>query len=210
MVLFFVLAAVLAYFAAKGVSLFLEKPAHKKTLLVVSKERLPKGGALASKKLELTEWSGEKFPKGYFENVEALVGRVTARSIDAREPILEHMLVAVKPMAESGMSGRIPPGHMALTLRVDEVSGLSGSMAPGDLVDVIASSVLPQDRTQRIARLLLEGVRVHSVAKEGEGAVKAVTLLVRPEGAKALAVSGGAGPESCCPKPGSGYESTKP
>jgi len=189
MVVFMVLAVVLAYFVAKSVSLFIEKPVRKKPLVVVSRERLGEGEALAPEELKLTEWSGEKLPAGSFGNVKALVGRVAARSIDAGEPILESMLVAAEYVAESGMSGKVPVGYRALTLRVDEVSGLSGNVAPGDLVDVIASSTLAQDRTQRIARLLFESVRVHSVAEKSPGEVRAVTLILDPEEAKALAAS---------------------
>ncbi len=189
---FIVLAVVLAYLAAKGVSRYLEKPVDTKTILVVSKEPVAMGEALTPEKLKLTEWSDNRPPPGYFKSVEEVSGRVAAQSIDENVPILESMLLALKPESRWGLSESIPSGHRAITLAVDGASALSGGIASGDWVDVIASSALPRDSSHRIARVLVKAARVHSISERGEGRTKAVTLVVRTDEAKALAASDGA------------------
>ena len=191
-VVFFLPAALLAFLVAGLVSSRLHKPVVEKTRVVVAKAPLLRGQVLTPDKLELIEWPDPSPPDGYFGSVETLTGRIAADSISEKDPILESVLIHTRPESEWGLSEKVPEGYMAFTLAVDEISGLSGSIAPGDLVDVIATNPLPNDRSQRIARLLLQGARVYSVSGHRDGRIRAVTLILRPSEANILSASAGA------------------
>ena len=101
---------------------------------------------------------------------------------------------------------RIPPGLRAVSIPVDEVTGVSREITPGDMVDVIVVSPAPDNKNGNIARLLLEAVEVLASAQEnlgiGNEEVMAssrqarkwvVTLLLSPENAALVAAADASG-----------------
>jgi pilus assembly protein CpaB len=96
----------------------------------------------------------------------------------------------------------IPEGYRAMTVKVDDVVGISGFIMPGTLVDVVVV-ITPSDTSNQdpISKIVLQSIKVlangQNIDKpESErepNSVKAVTLLVTPEQAEKLALAASEG-----------------
>jgi len=98
-----------------------------------------------------------------------------------------------KPM-ERPFSG-VPEGMRIITIRVDDVSGVSSKLRKGDLVDIIATTPLSGMDDGRVSRIIFKKVRIYDVSGikgEKAGGVRAqrkswnVSLLLSPENAAML------------------------
>ena len=69
-------------------------------------------------------------------------GRVVMVPIPQGNPILFSMLAPEGTSA--GLSGILPDGKRALTVKVDEVAGVGGFIHPGDHVDVLVDLPLKE------------------------------------------------------------------
>ncbi len=97
-----------------------------------------------------------------------------------------------------------PDGAFDMTVKVDDVVGISGFIMPGTLVDIVVviipgdSGVQGQDPISKIVlqniKVLANGQNIDKPEKEREAnSVKAVTLLVTPEQAEKLALAASEG-----------------
>jgi len=89
----------------------------------------------------------------------------------------------------------VPEGMRIVTIKVDDVSGVSRKLRKGDVVDIIATTPLPGIDDGRASRIILEKVRIHDVTgMKGESAQRlatqrkfwTVSLLLSPERAAML------------------------
>lgn len=125
-------------------------------------------------------------------STEAVIGRVTSKFIPANSPILQSMLAP--DGTPPGMVGRIPPGYRAVSVKIDEVTGVAYQLKPGDWVDVIVVMDIDPAGTSRrretIAEVILQKVQVAAIGQgmttpqPSSGSVKpakSATLLVRDE-----------------------------
>jgi len=160
------------------------------TEIVVAARDCEVGMLLSSDNLTLTEWPKASVPKGAFDNVAAVQGRVAVTRLKAGQPILSAELAA--PGSGAGLVATIAKGKRAMAIRVDEVIGVGGFILPNSFVDVIAIDEKSGDKPT--AHTLLERIEVLAIAQETyneEGkpkVVKTVTLQVDPEQAKKLAL----------------------
>jgi len=126
------------------------------------------------------------------ETVEEVVGRVAAKSIPERAPVLRAMLAPEGTIP--GMVGRIPPGFRAVSVKIDEVTGVAYQIKPGDWVDVIVVMDIDSQargKKETIAEVILQHVQVaaigHVTTQQPSGGAakvkpaKSATLLVRDE-----------------------------
>src|SRR5258706_1310065 len=140
----------------------------------------------------------ESVPRGSFKVETELAGRVTASPIIQGQPVLDSFLAANG--SGSGAQAIVPAGMRAVTIEVNEYSGVAGLLVPGCRVDVV--STLPDQETKHsIARTIVQNVKVLAVgqrltvnnagrkdesAMSAEAAVaQSVTLLVKPREAEA-------------------------
>jgi Flp pilus assembly protein CpaB len=96
-------------------------------------------------------------------------------------------------------SASITSGMRVFTLQVDDVSGVSRQLKKGDLVDVIATTPLAEERGGSVSRVILQAVRLHELSFTEDGAKSGkrlsrrggwtAGLLVRPEEAVAAAAA---------------------
>jgi len=104
-----------------------------------------------------------------------------------------------------GLSAVIPEGYRAMTVKVDDVVGVSGFVMPGSYVDVVAV-IVPTTRQGTegqgpISKIVLQhikvlasGAKIDSPENQREPtAVKAVTLQVTPEEAEKLVLAANEG-----------------
>src|SRR6185503_15669257 len=191
--------------AAVSVSRYLSSAqAYTKSLrgVAVAKVAIPVGTKIIAEQLSLVQFPQESTPDGAFDSVEKLAGRVAIMNIAAREPITAARLAPEGTAA--GLSAIIPEGYRAMTVKVDDVVGISGFIMPGTLVDVVVvitptnNGALAQDPISKIVlqniKVLANGQNIDKPESEREAnSVKAVTLLVTPEQAEKLALASSEG-----------------
>ncbi len=140
-------------------------------------------------KLVLKDWPKDSLPEQYFEDLEELQNRVTSMYIPKDVPIYPTMLAQVG--TPPGIQTRIKTGYRAVSVGIDEVTGVAYQLKPGDRVDVI-SLVERRRRDSRpdsISRVILENVEIAAVGrslhsgKPGDApksVARSVTLLLKP------------------------------
>jgi len=130
------------------------------------------------------------------EKIDDVVGRVTAKAIPARAPVLASMLAPEGTLP--GMVGRIPPGFRAVSVKIDEVTSAGYQLAPGDWVDVIVVMDIATGRGQAketIAEVILQHIQVAAIGRGSPGEATANAPSGRPAKSATLLV-----PEADVPK----------
>lgn len=160
----------------------------RSTVLVATTD-LELGQAITAQMLQPVAWPAGALPDGAFNDVKKLEGRVVRTSIYKGEPVLEPKLAPEGTKA--GLDSVIKPGHRAITVKVNEVVGVAGFLAPGSFVDLLVN--IKDDRDKEISRVVLERIMVLAVAQEARRpeetkarVVNAVTLEVTPEQAEKI------------------------
>src|ERR1700704_6641131 len=111
--------------------------------VAVAKVAIPLGTKIIPEQIAMVQFPSESTPDGAFESVEKLAGRVAVVNIAPREPITEARLAPEG--TAGGLSAVIPEGYRAMTVKVDDVVGISGFIMPGTLVDVVVV-IVPGDQ----------------------------------------------------------------
>jgi pilus assembly protein CpaB len=165
--------------------------------VVVTSVDLPVGTRLIKEHLTLVALPQNSTPAGAFESTDNLVGRVVMNSVSAREVITEGKLAPEG--STGGLSAVIPEGYRAMTVKVDEVVGVSGFITPGTLVDVVVTMAPGADAVSKetVSKIVLQNIKVlasgQNIDKPKDdreaAAVRSVTLQVTPEQAEKLALA---------------------
>ncbi len=145
---------------------------------------------ITAEKLVLKDWPRDSLPEQHFENLEELLDRVTNMYIPKDVPIYPTMLAQVG--TPPGIQTRIKPGYRAVSVGIDEVTGVAYQLKPGDWVDVI-SLVERRRRDGRadfVSRVILQKVEIAAVGRTLQSGkpgsapnsvARSVTLLLKPE-----------------------------
>lgn len=153
--------------------------------------------------VETVETSDSLFApaKERMDKVETAIGRVAAKAIAKNAPVLLSMLApeGTRP----GMVGRIPQGYRAVSVKIDEVSGVAYQMQPGDWVDVIVVmdiDAATKGKKETIAEVILQHIQVAAIGYGDSEAdakpskkmnpAKSATLLVPEEEVPKLHLAG--------------------
>jgi pilus assembly protein CpaB len=157
--------------------------------IVVAAKEIPPGTVLDAAALKEVAWPKDSVPAGSYTSADKLVGKAVRIKLVAGEPILEGRITG----EAAGLPGRLTPGYRALAMKVDEIIGVSGFIAPDDRVDVIATVVSPGSN-ERVSKIVLQDKRVLSVASNAEQKAtgqlaRSITLEVTPEEAERLSIA---------------------
>lgn len=181
------MASVAAWLASRWIN---EKTLPQKSLqVVVAALDIPFGVKVADYQLKIISWNGEAVPEGTYSSKEQVINRVTKNNFYAGELITEKRMSEY--LAGSMLSALIKKDYRAISVRVDDVVGVSGFILPGNNVDVLATKI---DRATNHAssQTLLQNITVLAVdqdvaqGKEKPSVVRAVTLELKPDQAKIM------------------------
>ena len=163
--------------------------------LVVASRTIAPGTVLAEGDVKTIEWSGNALPTGFVSSPADVVGRGVMGGLQENEPVLEGKLAPRG--AGGGLPVMIENGKRALTMRVNDVSGVAGFVTPNTHVDVLltidnksnpggepASRIIMQD-----VRTLAAGQQIQPDKDGKPVSVGVVTFLVSPEQAETLALA---------------------
>ena len=129
-------------------------------------------------------------PAGAFSDIDSVAGQTTKIFLTAREPVTETKLSS----RGGGLSMLVRPGLRATSLEVNQVSGVSGFVLPGDRVDVLCTVDERGGIGNAVTRTILQNAEVLASGQKTKQednkpiTVQAVTILVDPQGAERLAL----------------------
>jgi len=199
-----ILAVLLSLLTAASVYLYLNNLKKElddtvyKTVFVAAVD-IPKNTIIKREMLRQAEIPQEyAHPRAITEAREA-VGKISTAQIYSGQQVLADTLVEAGER-NKGLAYAVPKGRRAVSVAVNEVSGISGLIMPGDRVDVIATLDIKEgqsDITQ--TSFILQDIRVLAVGKkldaEAENWInreeleKTVTLAVTPKEAQPLVLA---------------------
>jgi pilus assembly protein CpaB len=168
--------------------------------VVVAKTEISLGEKITADQLTLVPIPNASAPDGAFRKLDQVVGRVAIMPIGVRETIT-NLKLAPAGMG-GGLSAVIPEGYRAMTVKVDDVVGVSGFIMPGSYVDVVAIIVsASQQNGEPISKIVLQNIKVLASGPKIDSpenqreptTVKAVTLQVTPEQAEKLVLAANEG-----------------
>ncbi|HWT77977.1 MAG TPA: Flp pilus assembly protein CpaB, partial [Candidatus Methylomirabilis sp.] len=144
-----ILAFILTYALFSGV--VAPKP------VVVAKVDMAAGTRLTADLLELRTLPGAAIPKGAYTSLKAAEGKVLTTARVAGDPITAY--VAGESTAASGIPAQLDPDTVAISVKVDQATGLAGVLRQGQTVSVIAvvdPSHIQQNSLQSLSSPVIE------------------------------------------------------
>ncbi len=163
--------------------------------VVVVRHNLPAGAALKADDLAIGQMSNDIPAESIFRNPAELEGRVIKHALFKGQPVLEAML---SPKGTgSGLQALVPKGMRAVTVEINEFSGVAGFLVPGCRVDIV--STIQGDAGETLSRTIVQNVEVTAIGrrnpdKDGQPEqVKSVTLLVKPKEGEAIELAASTG-----------------
>ena len=133
-----VLIALMVYMTLTHIesSLEAEKPVPiKMTKAVVAKVDIPRGVVISADMLSVKDFAVKSLPKGTASDIEEFINLPTKLEIFAGDIMTTEKVFT--DYRQAGFIGMIPENCRAVTVPVDNVTGIAGLMKAGDRVDVI-------------------------------------------------------------------------
>lgn len=202
-----ILLGILVVFLANTFFSGIEQRERRKTeemamvQVLVASQPLSFGTPLTPQNTKLVGWPVTSVPQGAFRTSIGIVDnpkgpRVALRPIEVGEPILASKISGADGRAS--ISTLLPEGMRAVAVSVNQVTGVGGFVAPGDIVDVLVTREMGgQDAGDKdqMTDIVLEKVRVIAIdqvadeSKTDPMVAKTATLEVDPVGAQKLALA---------------------
>jgi len=168
-------------------------PAIRTVAAVVATADIPFGQKITPDKVKVVDFPADTLPAGTFQRIQDLAtddGRVAMRQISANELVT---VTAVSDKSNRLSTAKLLNANMrAVSVPLTEVTGVSGMVFPGDMVDVFVTQS-PED-AKAYAELLAQSVRVLSVGqdmnvgKDKPEVVKSAVIEVTPLQAQKIAL----------------------
>jgi len=169
--------------------------------VLVAAQPITRGQLVEAELVRVIELPVSAVPKGAYASETEVVGKLARSAIYVDDILTEAKFLDTR--ATSALSGLIPPGNRAISIKVNEITGIAGFVGPGSHVDVlltVAKKVAGDDESPARTRTIVQDVEVLAVDQStqqynGEPIIAdAVTLNVKPRQAEAIAVASLEGP----------------
>ncbi|NCC75299.1 MAG: Flp pilus assembly protein CpaB [Clostridia bacterium] len=123
--------------------------------------------------------------------LDAVVGAITQYPIEAQEQVLSTRVQKRGEASEGRLSYVLEPGQRAITLPVDELTGVAGNISQGDYVDLLVNMLKAEyNEDNEVSSFVVQDILVLAVGKKKLATTEAtdqgyasVTLSVTPEDA---------------------------
>jgi pilus assembly protein CpaB len=161
--------------------------------VVVASDTIPLGTRIDAKSVKVVPWPRDIAPEGAITDPKAVIDSVARVTIDKNQPLNQSQLTGNAGLLPS----MIPEGMRAMSVKVDDVTGVSGFITPNSRVDVLVAGAAGEgegNQEQR-SKLILQNIRVLAIGKSIEQRqdkpveVPTVTLLVSPDQAEKLTLA---------------------
>jgi len=173
--------------------------------IVLASVDMPFGMVLKPENLRVATWPRDSIPKGAFHSIADVFkgangsSRIVLNPMVADEPVLKSKISGFG--AKPTLSREVAPGMRAVSIRVNDVSGVSGFILPGDHVDVLLTRRLPgrNPENDMATDVILQDVVVLGIDQlsnqqhDKPVVARTATVQVTPEQAQKLALAEKAG-----------------
>ena len=168
------------------------------TKVAVAAVPLGYGTEITADKVRFANYPKASLPAGSFGDMNQLLPegerRVALMAISPNEPILADKISGAGKNAS--LAFLLPDGMRASSVRINDVSGVTGFIQPNDSVDVlITRQFATGNNSQQITDMLLQDIKVLAMGTATQGAngqpiaARTATLEVDPLGAQKLALA---------------------
>ena len=164
--------------------------------VVAAVQDMPLGRRLQASDLKLIGIDRKNLPRGFISKIADAADRSLAVPVAVNEPVLTGKLNA-KGSGE-GLTSLIEPGTRAVSVQVNEISGVSGFIQPGTRVDILFTRVF--SNVDAATTTILQNVKVLAYGRQIDPATKVdprdttrptvATLLVTQDEAERLVLAG--------------------
>jgi pilus assembly protein CpaB len=134
-----------------------------KVEVVCAKIAIPARSEISAAQVELRPIPQESVTSNMIRTLKDVTGKVTKSEIVRGEPVLAERLL--KKGQKYSLSFLIPQGMRAITVAIDEVSGVAGFIRPGERVDVIGTVELGDAHLQT-SWTVIQDAEVLAVAQD--------------------------------------------
>jgi pilus assembly protein CpaB len=168
----------------------------KRPQVVMAKDNIEAGGILTEDNLTKGELSTDIVPDTVFTDPGELLGRVASVPIVDGQ-VITKTLLAPKGVG-AGLQAVVPMGMRAVTLEINEISGVAGNVLPGCHVDIL-QTLRDETTGLSMARTIAQNVLVTAVGMRhnpndgSDGGGHSVTVLVTPVQAEMLELASATG-----------------
>ncbi|MGD9650344.1 MAG: Flp pilus assembly protein CpaB [Dongiaceae bacterium] len=193
--------------------------AAKKDLpsILVAKVDVPAGTFIKADHLTWQEWPSDNILDAYAQRgkqtPEEFAGAVARNGLRAGEPVLAANVV--KPGDRGFMAAVLTPGMRAISIQVNDTSGISGFVFPGDYVDILLTQFIQPESpasggtppARRASETFMQNIRILAVDQRVDNQkpeaqiAKTATVEVTPKQAETLAVASEMGKLSLALRP---------
>ena len=165
-----VVAIMLGLSAAFGVYRYLNqtqeqvKKLTEKRSVVIARKELSAGTRIKRTQLAIKQLPIQSVPPEYPSSPDKLLGRIVKSTVEKGGLINESKLVAQG--AAAGLAVLIPEGKRAVTIKVNDASGVAGFITPGDHVDVLSiykSSTSGEQEEKTYSKTIFQNILVLAV-----------------------------------------------
>ena len=171
------------------------------TMVVVAAMNIPENTRITAEMVTLRSISDDSLPENYMVDTESVIGMVVTGDVYAGEQIIRDRLVRIgdTDTDRNTLAYAVTPGMRAMTIFVDQASGLENFLKPGNRVDIITNythettrAVLNKEEELEwvqvsTTQLLAQNVQILAVettmSKSGAEEYATVTLEVTPQDA---------------------------
>src|SRR5579884_1635192 len=167
------------------------------TQIVLAAKPLAPGTTIKATDIKLGKTPTVAFPKGAYAKPEEVIDRPVVSPILMDEAVLDGRLAARG--SGVGLAPVIPVGMRAVSVRVNDVAGVSGFVLPGMRVDVLVTG-RPPEMNGTVTATCLQNMLVLSAGTTMQADPKGqampapnVTLLATPEQAETLTLANSEG-----------------
>ncbi|MBE8949985.1 MAG: Flp pilus assembly protein CpaB [Quinella sp. 3Q1] len=136
----------------------------KLTKAVVAKVDIPRGAIIGKDMLKVKEFVVDSLPKGTASDIEEFINLPTKMEIFAGDIVTTDKVFS--DFREAGFIGMIPENCRAVTIPIDNITGIAGLLKAGDRVDIIL--VLPAKEGGTKSTVFMENVLLLSVNRDAE------------------------------------------
>ena len=136
----------------------------KLTKVVVAKVDIPRGAIIDKNMLKVKEFVADSLPKGTASDFEEFINLPTKVEIFAGDIVTTDKVFT--DTRQAGFIGMIPEDCRAVTIPIDNLTGIAGLLKAGDQVDIIL--VMPVEEGGTRSMVFMENVTLLSVNRDAE------------------------------------------
>ncbi len=134
------------------------------TKVVVAKTDIPRGAIIQKDMLKVKEFVADSLPKGTAKDIEEFINLPTKMEIFAGDIVTTEKVYT--DLRQAGFIGMIPEDCRAVTIPINNVTGIAGLLKAGDRVDIIL--LLNSEEGGTKSTVLMQNVLLLSVNRDAE------------------------------------------